>query len=96
MGKLQARPEGAGTMLDNTVIIWVSEFGNSSSHSLSNLMWFMGGNLGGFFKTGSDHPEPRAVRSATSTSASPRRFGIPDEKFGDPAHCSGPVPGLIA
>ena len=95
MGKLQAVPEAGGTMLDNTVVIWVSEFGNSSSHSMSNLMWFMGGNIGGFFKTGQIIKNPG--RSVSDIHASIiKAYGIPDEKFGDPAHCSGVVPGLIA
>jgi hypothetical protein len=95
MDELQKRPEGAGTMLDNTVIIWVSEFGNSSSHSMSNLMWFMGGNLGGFFKTGQIIQNPGRSISDIHLSIA-KGFGLPDEKFGDPAYCSGPVPGLIA
>ena len=82
-------------MLDNTVVLWVSEFGNSSSHSLRNLMWFMGGNVGGFFKTGPDLKNPGRSVSDIHVSIA-KAFGIPDEKFGDPAFCTGPVPGLIA
>jgi hypothetical protein len=95
LGKLQAVPEAGGTMLDNTVVLWVSEFGNSSSHSMSNLMWFMGGNVGGFFRNGQIIKNPGRSVSDIHVSIT-KAFGIPDDKFGDPAYCSGPVPGLIA
>jgi hypothetical protein len=95
LGKLQAVPEGAGTMLDNTVVLWVSEFGNSSSHSLRNLMWFLMGNVGGFFRQGQVLNVPGRSVSDLHVSIT-KAFGIPDDKFGDPAFCTGPVPGLIA
>ena len=64
-----------GTMLDNTVVLWVSEFGNSSSHSLRNLMWFVMGNVGGFFKQGQVLKLPgRSVSDLHLTLA--KAFGI--------------------
>lgn len=95
MGKLQAVPEGTGTMLDNTVILWVSEFGNSSSHSLRNVMWFLMGNVGGFFRQGQVLKVPGRSTSDLHLSIA-MAFGIQDKVFGDPAFCTGPVPGLIA
>jgi hypothetical protein len=95
LGKLQAVPEGAGTMLDNTVVMWVSEFGNSFSHSLRNVLWFVMGNVGGFLKQGQVIKAPgRSVSDLHVTVLN--AFGIPDKTFGDPAHCTGPIAGLIA
>ncbi len=95
LGKLQAVPEGDGTMLDNTVVLWVSEFGNSSSHSLKNLMWFVMGNVGGFLRQGQVLKLPgRSVSDLHVTLA--HAFGIPDATFGDPAFCTGPIAPLIA
>jgi Protein of unknown function (DUF1552) len=95
LGKLQAVPEGAGTMLDNTVVVWVSEFGNSSSHSLRNLMWFVMGNVGGFLRQGQVLKLPgRSVSDLHVTLA--HAFGIQEPTFGDPAFCTGPIAPLIA
>jgi hypothetical protein len=95
MGKLQAVPEGSGTLLDSTVVLWFSEFGNSSSHSLKNLMWFLMGNAGGFFRQGQVLRFPgRSVSDIHVTIAN--AFGIKDPTFGDPAFCTGPVAPLIA
>ena len=52
LGKLTAIPEGNGTMLDNTVVLWVSEFGDSNGHASNNLMWLLMGNAGGALKQG--------------------------------------------
>ena len=95
LGKLQAVPEGAGTMLDNTVVLWFSEFGNSSSHSLSNLMWFVMGNVGGFLKQGQVLKFPgRSVSDIHVTLGN--AFGIQERTFGDPAFSTGPIAPLIA
>jgi hypothetical protein len=94
LGKLQAVPEGAGTMLDNTVVLWFSEFGNSSSHSLRNLMWFVMGNAGGTLKQGQVLKFPgRSVNDIHVTIA--HAFGILDKTFGDPAFCTGPITPML-
>ena len=95
LGKLDAVKEGSGTMLDNTVVLWFSEFGNSSSHSLRNLMWFLMGNVGGFLKQGQVLKLPgRSVSDLHLTIA--HAFGIRDPKFGDPEFCTGPIAPMIA
>jgi hypothetical protein len=95
LGKLQAVPEGDGTMLDNTVVLWFSEFGNSSSHSLKNLMWFVMGNVGGFLRQGQVLKFPgRSVSDIHATIGN--AFGIPDQTFGDPAFSTGPIAPMIA
>jgi hypothetical protein len=95
LGKLDAVKEGAGTMLDNTVVLWVSEFGNSSSHSLKNLMWFVMGNVGGFLRQGQVLKLPgRSVSDLHVTIG--HAFGIPDQTFGDAAFSTGPIAPLIA
>lgn len=51
--KLDAVPEpdGNGTMLDNTTIVWTNELGKGNSHTLDNIPFVLvGGGLG--FKTG--------------------------------------------
>jgi hypothetical protein len=94
MDQLAARPEGNGTMLDNTAILWVSEFGDSNSHANRNLMWVLMGNVGGQLKTGKVLPcNNRSVNDVHTALCN--AYGIPMAKFGGAAYCQGPLSGLI-
>lgn len=104
--KLDAVPEGDGTMLDNTVVVWGSPIGNSWSHSCRNVPIVMAGSCGGYFDTG------RYLRwgSMDATSGSSSEHGgrtnndllislchamdAPVETFGNPQLCTGPIDAL--
>jgi hypothetical protein len=93
LGKLSAAKEGTGSMLDNTLVLWVSEFGDSNGHSGDNLMWMLMGNVAGHFRSG------RILNCAGHSVADLHTslcnaFGIPDKTFGNPAYCKGPLPDL--
>jgi hypothetical protein len=93
LGKLQAISEGEGTMLDNTLVLWASEFGNSEAHDSDNLMWLLMGNAGGRFKTGKVLDcGGRSVNDLHTSLCN--AFGVSDSTFGNPAYCDGPLPGL--
>ena len=95
LGKLAAIPEGNGSMLDNTLILWVSEFGESGGHSGDNLMWLLMGNAAGQFRSG--RILNCAGRSVSDLHTSIcNAFGISDQTFGNPAYCKGPLPDLTA
>lgn len=49
---LKAVPEGDGTMLDNTVVLWVNEQGNGDLHTSTDVPFVVAGNAGGYFNTG--------------------------------------------
>jgi hypothetical protein len=93
LGKLQAIPEGDGNMLDNTVVLWVSEFSDSNGHSGNKLMWMVMGNAAGYFKSG--RIIDCAGKSVNDVHASMcNAFGIADRTFGNPAYCAGPLAAL--
>jgi hypothetical protein len=93
LGKLQSIPEGTGTMLDNTVVLWVSEFGESNQHSPDKLLWLLMGNANGYFRQG--RVLNCAGRSVNDLHTSlGNAFGITDSTFGNPAYCSGPLADL--
>jgi len=95
LGKLKAIPEGNGTLLDNTVILWVSEFGESNGHAANNLLWMLMGNAGGYFKQGQVLSlGNRSVNDVHITLQN--AFGIADTTFGNPAYCGGAVKELCA
>jgi hypothetical protein len=51
-GKLQAMPEGQGTVLDNTCLLWLSNMFSGSNHDNSTLPILTLGGLGGTLTTG--------------------------------------------
>jgi hypothetical protein len=95
LGKLKGIQEGDGTMLDNTVVLWVSEFGESNGHSPDNLLWVLGGNAGGYFKQGQVLDCGGKSTNDLHTSLQ-NAFGIADAKFGGAAYCAGPLPNIKA
>lgn len=56
--KLQAVPEGDGTMLDNTLIVYTSDFGETHHSTGNDWAYVLLGNLGGKLKSGQyiDYP----------------------------------------
>ena len=58
-------------------------------------MWFLMGNVGGFFRQGQVLRFPgRSVSDIHTTIGN--AFGIKDQTFGDPAFCTGAISPLIA
>jgi hypothetical protein len=51
VGKLRATKEGAGTMLDNTILLFVHEHAEANAHKNNNLAVILAGHAGGM-KTG--------------------------------------------
>lgn len=50
--KLDSMPEGEGTVLDNSCLMWLSNLWNGSSHDNTKLPVVLAGGLGGTLKTG--------------------------------------------
>jgi hypothetical protein len=49
---LKSVPEGTGTMLDNTVVLWGNHMEAGDSHGAVKIPWILAGKCGGYFKTG--------------------------------------------
>ncbi len=96
LDRLVAIPERGGTMLDNTLVVWMNELGDGVTHSHENTPWVIAGNVGGFFKTGrlaSFPNEPHNRLLLTLCHA----MGIETDVFGDPDYCkAGPLSELLA
>jgi len=45
-------PEGAGTVLDNSVAFWLNEMSDGNAHNMNNTPLIQAGSGGGYFKTG--------------------------------------------
>jgi hypothetical protein len=56
--QLDSVPEGSGTLLDNTVVVWMPELG-TPTHLHYDLLLLMAGGCNGFFQTGQYMRYPR-------------------------------------
>jgi len=91
--RLSQIPEGSGTVLDNTLVVWGNEISEGNTHSHENMPFVTAGG-GWYFRTG---------RSLQYTSASHNDFlvsilnamGVPATTFGQADLCKGPLPGLV-
>jgi hypothetical protein len=112
--RLRAVPESgaAGTVLDNSLVMWSSCIGEGASHHSDNMPFVLAGTNGGFFRNG------RCLRFNDVFSADPLKdqltvgtpdrsnndlmvsilnsFGSEAQTFGDPRFCTGPLPGVKA
>ncbi len=96
---LDAVPEGGGTLLDNTLVLAISEFGSGSFHDgmqekqnpHRGLPVVLAGGLGGALKTGRflDYQAKRNHNDLLITLL--HLFGYDDKTFGRPELCAGPL-----
>lgn len=95
LDRLAEIPEGAGTVLDNTLVLWGNEVSRGNSHSLDNIPYLIAGNAGGSVRTG------RCVEFSGASNcdflhAIVQAFGIERETFGHPDHANGVLSGVLA
>jgi hypothetical protein len=93
LAKLDSIPEGEGTLLDNTLIVWGSEITRGNTHSHIDSPFFMFGSAGGYLKTGrdlsfGDRPHNDLLVSMMHA------MGVNETTFGDDGFCTGALPEL--
>ena len=86
-------PDGSGSLLDNTLIVWTNELGQGNSHTLDNIPFVLVGGGAGFDMGRSlkysNAPHNRLLMSIA------HGFGHRIEKFGNPNFCGdGLLTGL--
>jgi hypothetical protein len=72
LGKLDAIPEGNGTLLDNSIVVWGSEIGKGNTHALAPTPFIVAGGGGGAISTG---------RFLQLSSAPPAAYGASQAAF---------------
>lgn len=90
---LDSIPEGDGTVLDNTLVVWGREMATTSHRMQPMPLIFAGGAAGGL-RTGrfldvQGEPHAKALVSICQL------MGLPVNGFGDRDPDSGPLPGLV-
>ena len=94
--RLSSIPEGDGTLLDNTVVLWCNELGRGNSHTRRMVPWVMAGSGGGYFKTGRYLNFPEKTPHNKLHVSLCNAFGIETDTFGNPDFGTGPLPGMTA
>ena len=96
--KLKSIPEGGGSVLDNSVILWTTEHNGRQQHGRTNVPFFLAGGLGGAFNTGQflDFSNNTLAHNDVYVSLA-QGVGLSDvTSFGKASLVRGPVPGLLA
>ena len=91
MDKVQ---EEGGTMLDNSLVIWVNELAEGSAHTLKPQCYVVAGKAGGKLQTGRalhiDDEHNNLLVSIMNL------MGVQGNTFGDARWCHGPLKGFTA
>ncbi|MDX2052292.1 MAG: DUF1552 domain-containing protein [Polyangiaceae bacterium] len=91
--RLKATPEGNSNMLDNSLLVICSEFGNGGDHNHSFIPFVTVGRAGGKVRPGRDIVEEEAAHNLLLRGLM-QPFGINSPSIGDADKNSGTVPSL--
>ncbi len=94
LDELKAVPEGSGTMLDHSLVVWVNELGRGNSHSREKIPIVMAGSANGYFQTNrflqyDKDPHNNLLVSICNA------MGVQTSTFGNPAYATGPLARLV-
>jgi hypothetical protein len=99
--RMAETPDGDGSLLDSSLVVWVSEFGDGAAHWAWDVPVVLAGNVGGALQTGRHLQFPGRVQNPDSGYTTNdllvsilNLFGYSDTSFGYPDICRGPLPGL--
>ncbi|HET9930398.1 MAG TPA: DUF1552 domain-containing protein, partial [Polyangiaceae bacterium] len=93
--KLDSYKEGDRTLLDNCVVLWATEIGESTQHDLTMMPYVLAGTCGGKLKSGRflDMSSNRKDNNQMLVSLG-QAMGDDLTSFGDPSGATGPLNGL--
>lgn len=92
LGKLDSIPEGTGTLLDNTLVVWANELGKGNLH-MHDVPWVLAGGAGGAIPMGrfleyDDESHNDLLVSICNA------MDVPTSTYGDEDFCTGALDGL--
>ncbi|MBZ5707962.1 DUF1552 domain-containing protein [Nannocystis pusilla] len=94
--KLATTPEAdmQGSMLDNSVVLWAKEMGDSRMHNCVSVPFVLAGGAGGRWQTGRYLKFAGESHGKLMVSLC-QAMGLTNETFGNPEVGAGPLPGLV-
>jgi len=81
--KLSSTPDGEGSLLDHSIILYGSEMSDSNRHLLQNLPVLLAGGAGGQIKGGNHLRYPKGTPLTNLYLTMLDKMGLPVENFGD-------------
>jgi len=88
-------PEGGGTLLDSTCVLWAKEMGDGRMHVCTGVPFVIAGSSGGFFQTGRFIDFGGVYHNRLLVSIC-HALGLNNNSFGDPNGGEGPLEELRA
>ncbi len=93
VNRMKEIPEGDGTLLDHSAVVWVNSLGKGNSHTRNDIPIVMAGGLHGAFETDryleyDDQPHNDFLISLANA------MDVNINTFGDPDFATGPLVGL--
>jgi hypothetical protein len=92
--ELRKRPDGDGTLLDNTLIVLFSELGDSNIHDHNNMPFILAGRAGGALSTGRYLDFPKDAHSKLLVSIA-NAMDVKVDSFGYTGMGKGGLTGLL-
>jgi Protein of unknown function (DUF1552) len=95
--KMKEIKEGDQTLLDNTLVLNISEIGKGNEHSANNVPIVLAGHAGKAIRTGrflSFDPGKKILHNNLLLSIL-HAFDLPEKSFGHAPWCTGPLAGLL-
>ena len=83
LDRLKNTPDGDGSVLDNTVILYGSPMGNPNVHNHKRCPLFLAGHAGGRLKGHVHHIAPDGLPMANVMLSVAQMFGVEADSFGD-------------
>jgi hypothetical protein len=94
LAALDAIPEGSGTVLDHTLVLYGNVFSAGSAHSHTGKTYLLAGGGGGL--VGGRNMDFGGAPHGELFTSILNGLGMEDESFGNPAFCAGPLAGVMA
>jgi hypothetical protein len=83
LDRLKSTPDGDGSLLDHSLIVYGGGMGNGNLHRHTDLPCLLAGKLGGQFTTGRHLAYPQNTPMTNLLLTILASVGIPQEKLGD-------------
>ena len=89
VAKLKSMPEGDGSVLDNTLLVWVNEHSRGNNHDRHAIPYVLAGKAGGAVTPGRYLQVSDDVPHSNLWVGCMNAMGLDVSTFGDPAFCTG-------
>jgi len=94
--KMDSYKEGSRSLLDNSIVLWATEIGESTTHDLTMMPYVLAGSAGGKIRAGRllDYSSSRRDNNQMLVSIANAMGATDLTSFGDPSGATGPLPNL--